>query len=195
MRRHPYRRLERHPHRRRSRGRRAGFGPWAWQGHFFDRGEIPLALLSLLEEGPKHGYQLMTRLEERTDGCYQPSAGTIYPTLQQLQDQGLVHAHEEDGGRRTYELTETGRGRLAEEAPQVARIWARLEEADWGGWGHAQDPDARELIRPSFRLMQEAVRTVGACEDPEVREQVRAVLRRARDEIRSLRRAGRSGAR
>ncbi|MCP5055952.1 MAG: helix-turn-helix transcriptional regulator [bacterium] len=153
---------------------------------------MSLALLSLLEDAPKHGYELMTLLEERTDGCYQPSAGTIYPTLQQLQDQGLAGSREEEGGRRIYELTDAGREHLAGEAEQVNLIWARLEEDDWGGWGHAHDPDAAELIRPSFRLMQEAVRTVGACDDPDVREQVRTVLRNARDEIRDLRRASRA---
>jgi len=152
---------------------------------------VPLALLSLLEDGPKHGYELMTLLEERTDGCYQPSAGTIYPTLQQLQDQGLAGSREEEGGRRTYELTDAGHAHLEAKAEQVEQIWARLEEDDWGGWGHAHDPDAAELIRPSFRLMQEAVRTVGASDDPELREQVRTVLRNARDEIRELRRSAR----
>lgn len=183
-----------HHHRRRRHKLGGQFGPWSWQGRFFDRGEVPLALLSLLEDGPKHGYELMTLLEERTDGCYRPSAGTIYPTLQQLQDQGLVQSREEEGGRRTYELTDAGRAHLADEDERVRRIWGRLEEEDWGGWGHALDPDAAELIRPSFRLMQEAVRTVGGCDDPEIREQVRSVLRRARDEIRELRRASRSGA-
>lgn len=190
MRRHHYRHLGHH-HRRRRRSRSAHFGPWSWQGRFFDRGEVSLALLSLLGDGPKHGYELMTLLEERTDGCYQPSAGTIYPTLQQLQDQGLVQSREEEGGRRTYELTEAGSARLEEEAEQVERIWGRLEQDDWGGWGHAHDPDAAELIRPSFRLMQEAIRTVGSSDDPDIRDQVRAVLRNARDEIRELRRGSR----
>lgn len=187
MRQYHYRYLGRH--HRRSRHRKAQFGPWAWQGRFFGRGEVGLALLSLLEDGPKHGYELMTLLEERTRGCYQASAGTIYPTLQQLQDQGFVSSEEEEGGRRAYQLTDAGRARLEEEAATIEEIWGRLDEDDWGGWGHADHPDAAELIRPCFRLMQEAVRTVGASDDPEVREKVRAILRRAREEIRELRRA------
>ncbi|MAE94141.1 MAG: PadR family transcriptional regulator [Deltaproteobacteria bacterium] len=190
MRRYHYRHIGRHYRRRHRRHRRGRthFGPWAWQGRFFGRGEVGLALLSLLEDGPKHGYELMTLLEERTEGCYQASSGTIYPTLQQLQDQGLVASSEEEGGRRTYQLTDAGRSKLEEEAEAIAEIWGRLDEDDWGGWSHADHPDAAELIRPCFRLMQEAVRAVGASDDPEVREKVRAILRRTREEIRELRR-------
>lgn len=66
------------------------FGPWSLEGKFFERGEVRLALLSLLTDGPRHGYELMTVIEERSRGLHRPSAGTIYPTLQQLQDEELV---------------------------------------------------------------------------------------------------------
>ena len=79
------------------------FGPrGGWRGPrrgFFRSGEVRLALLSLLAESPGHGYQLMKRLEKRSGGLYQASAGTIYPVLQQLEDEGLVRSHEEDGKR------------------------------------------------------------------------------------------------
>ena len=94
-----------HHHRRRHRHRsRRGrhFGPWAWAGRFFEPGEVALALLSLLEAGPKHGYELMKELEQRSHGSYRASAGTIYPKLQQLQDEGLVTSSSEDGGKRVY---------------------------------------------------------------------------------------------
>jgi len=72
-----------------SGGRRhgGGGGPWGW-GRFFGAGEVRLALLSLLENEPKHGYQLMKDLEDRSGGLYRASAGTIYPTLQLLEDEG-----------------------------------------------------------------------------------------------------------
>ena len=81
-------RTHKRPGRGHGRGRR--FGPWAWEAKFFERGEVPLAILSLLADGPKHGYELMKTLEERSGGLYEASAGTIYPTLQQLQDQELI---------------------------------------------------------------------------------------------------------
>src|ERR1700733_12368926 len=82
------------------------------KGRFFGAGEMRLAILSLLSEGPKHGYQLMKELAERSGGVYRASAGSVYPTLQQLEDEGMVVA-EMQSGRRVYRLTEGGRKELA----------------------------------------------------------------------------------
>ena len=98
----------RHWHHRKNRKSHGWhrFGPWSLEGKFFERGEIRLALLSLLNDGPRHGYELMTAIEERSDGHHRPSAGTIYPTLQQLQDDEkrlqelLNQLHEEQGNLR-----------------------------------------------------------------------------------------------
>ena len=67
-----------------------GFAPWAGAARFFGPGEVRLALLSLLSERGRHGYDLMKRLEERSAGTYRASPGTVYPALQQLEDQGLA---------------------------------------------------------------------------------------------------------
>src|SRR5512142_2053095 len=75
---------------------------------FFESGEVRLALLSLLGEGAKHGYQLMKELEERSGGLYRASAGSVYPTLQQLEDEDLIRSEQQDG-KRVYSLTEAGR--------------------------------------------------------------------------------------
>ena len=72
-------------------GGRGGWSRGPRRG-FFRSGEVRLALLSLLEQAPGHGYDLMKRLEERSGGLYQASAGTIYPVLQQLEDEGLVRS-------------------------------------------------------------------------------------------------------
>ena len=181
-----------HRSRRRHRMRRHArhFGPWTWQGRFFESGEVPLALLSLLEEGPKHGYELMKQLEARSHGLYRASAGTVYPTLQQLQDEGLVTSRSAEGGRRDYELTAAGRERLAAEADAVREIWSRAEDDEWGGWGDALDPDAAEVLRPAFRLMRSALRTVSGSRDPECADRVREILREAHQRIRELRDPG-----
>src|SRR5690349_8628883 len=78
------------------------------RGRFFGSGEVRLALLSMLQTGPKHGYELMKELETKSGGIYKASAGAIYPALQQLEDEGMVTS-ETVGGKRTYSLTETGR--------------------------------------------------------------------------------------
>src|SRR6516225_9161139 len=88
-----------------------GFGLFSGYGRFFGPGEVRLALLSLLGDAPMHGYELMKRLEERSGGIYRASAGTIYPTLQQLEDEGLV-ASETLEGKKIYRLTDSGRGEL-----------------------------------------------------------------------------------
>jgi hypothetical protein len=72
------------------------------------RGDVRSAILALLAEAPMHGYQVITELAERSGGEWRPSAGSVYPTLQQLEDEGLVRAQERDG-RRVFELTEAGR--------------------------------------------------------------------------------------
>ena len=72
------------------------------------RGDVRAAVLSLLAERPMHGYQIISEIEQRSGGTWKPSAGSVYPTLQLLADEGLIEA-EEAGGRKTYSLTEAGR--------------------------------------------------------------------------------------
>ena len=107
--------------RRRMRGRmrerngpsRGGQGHGrGWEGHRrggrMRRGEIRTALLVVLAEAPGHGYEVMQRLEEKSGGVWRPSPGSVYPTLQLLEDEGLVRSTERDG-KRFYELTDVGR--------------------------------------------------------------------------------------
>src|SRR3954447_22642998 len=72
------------------------------------RGDVRAALLLLIEGGAQNGYQLIQEIERRTEGVWKPSPGSVYPALQQLEDEGLVHAVEFEG-KRAYELTEDGR--------------------------------------------------------------------------------------
>ena len=81
-----------------------GFGP----GRRAARGDVRAAILVLLAEKPSHGYQIIQELERRSEGAWRASPGSVYPTLQQLEDEGLVRAVEADGGRRVFELTDTG---------------------------------------------------------------------------------------
>jgi DNA-binding PadR family transcriptional regulator len=69
-----------------------GGGPWGFRRRFFEPGEVRIALLSLLKDGPKHGYELMKELEARSGGMYKASAGSVYPNLQLLEDEGLIKA-------------------------------------------------------------------------------------------------------
>jgi DNA-binding PadR family transcriptional regulator len=84
------------------------------------RGNVRYAILAVLQDRPMHGYQVIQELESRTDGRWRPSAGSVYPTLQLLEDEGLVISEEVDG-RRTYSLTDTGR-QAASDLPQQGRF-------------------------------------------------------------------------
>src|SRR5579859_2457082 len=79
------------------------------------RGDVRLALLTLLAEEPRNGYQLMQTIEERSDGRWRPSPGSVYPTLAQLEDEGLVRSTEADGARH-FEITDAGREHLESRA-------------------------------------------------------------------------------
>src|SRR5437763_12360845 len=113
-------------------GHLAAAFPWTGRQRFFEPGEIRLAILSMLSEYPKHGYQLMKEMEHRSGGMYRASAGSTYPTLQQLEADGMVEA-EMQCGRRVYRLTKTGRKEVTRDRIVVKRIWARAEACeDWG---------------------------------------------------------------
>ena len=173
-----------HRHSRR-RGRRRhhrheGWGPWGLRGRFFRTGELRLALLSLIADRPRHGYELMKELEARSGGLYRASAGSIYPTLQQLEDEGLVSSRSE-GGKRVYAASERGREELELEDDVVEEIWRRSEE--WGSWGWSR-PHAPELWRMLKVLHRASQRVLD--EDPERLDEVAAILRDARRRIRAL---------
>jgi len=78
------------------------------------RGEVRTAVLALLAEKPRHGYEIIREIEERSGGSWKPSAGSVYPTLQLLADEGLISA-EESNGRKIYSLTEAGRAVAGDE--------------------------------------------------------------------------------
>jgi len=155
-------------------------------GRFFGPGELRLAVLDLLGEKSSHGYELMTRLEERLGGVYQASAGTIYPTLQQLEDEGLVRVEAADG-KKVHHLTADGKRELARQAATVADLWRRAESL--GEWGVFRDPNAAEIVGPALRLAKAALKTiVKARGDSAVVDEVRAILDHARLSIERLRR-------
>jgi DNA-binding PadR family transcriptional regulator len=87
----------------------------------FSHGRLRLYLLKLLDDGPKHGYELIRLLEDRFHGHYAPSAGTIYPRLTRMEAEGQVR-HTAAGGRKVYEITASGRAELAARSGEVAEL-------------------------------------------------------------------------
>jgi DNA-binding PadR family transcriptional regulator len=154
------------------------------QNRFFEFGEVRLALLSLLQQGPKHGYQLIKEMTERSGGVYRASAGTVYPTLQQLEDEGLIES-DTVGGRRTYRLTPEGNAELEREKETVERIWKRAER--WGDWGESAGPESFTFFRPLGRLVKATFRAAKwAAGDPEREERLTKILEQTRRSLEDL---------
>ena len=129
------------------RGEARGEGKGCGSRRYFGRGGVKYALLELLTMEPMHGYQMMKALEEQSGGLYIASAGSIYPTLQLLEDRGFI-VSEENEGRKVYRITDAGRGFLAE----------KPEGEERGGRGRGpgteepDDPEWAKWRRERFRL-------------------------------------------
>jgi DNA-binding PadR family transcriptional regulator len=97
------------------------------RGRMFDGGELKLVLLKLIDDAPRHGYDLIREIEERTGGAYAPSPGVIYPTLTLLDDMGLIEATTE-ASRKQFAITDAGKAELADKASDVTALMDRLAE-------------------------------------------------------------------
>jgi DNA-binding PadR family transcriptional regulator len=150
----------------------AGFGPVgdrnAWRGRrrrrqqFFESGEVKYVILRLLQEKPRHGYEIMKELEERMGGWYTPSPGTVYPTLQLLEDQGHVRAVETEG-KKVYHITPEGEAFLHEHREFTDDIFDRVRDMVGGfasgGMGELNAAFARlagQAYRNAWRLGPES---------------------------------------
>ena len=94
----------------------------------FDGGELRLVLLKLIEEQPRHGYDLIRDIEERTSGAYAPSPGVIYPTLTMLEDMGLIEEQKAEGAKKLFAITNAGQAHLTEREEEVEALFARLTD-------------------------------------------------------------------
>lgn len=147
------------------RERMAG-APWGSGGRR-RRGDVRQAILRLLSEAPTNGYGLIQTIEQRSGGRWRPSPGSIYPTLAQLEDEGLVRATEQDGGKR-YELTDAG----SETAMQAPEAWSWDSDAE-------DEPDLRGLIK----ALALAAAQVGKVGDERQRARAAELLERTRREL------------
>jgi len=156
-----------------------GFGPrgWGFRGgrgggrrHWFGAGDMKYVILKLLKDKPRHGYEVMKELEERLHGCYSPSPGTVYPTLQWLES------------KKVYQITDSGIKFLEEHRDVVEDIFDRVKDAVdevlGGGMG--------DLNRAMGALMRSAYRTGWRSRDDTVRQKISDILKRAGQEIDAL---------
>lgn len=94
----------------------------------FDSSELRLVLLALISDAPRHGYDLIREIEERTGGAYAPSPGVVYPTLSVLTDQDFIAEQDSEGAKKLYAVTPAGEAHLAENADKVTELMGRLAE-------------------------------------------------------------------
>ena len=181
------------PWQRRQRQRRTR---WKW----FERGDLKFAILGLIEQKPMHGYEVMQALEEQSAGCYRASPGSVYPTLQLLDDQGLVTARDH-GGKKIYSITDAGRAYLDENRDHVNHIFERVSQFSdrlFGG-------NVAELSRKFSHLARTTFQSaLGWIDDERLFKDMRGILDRAvkdmdaawdgaRERWRAERAAGRGG--
>lgn len=124
----------------------------------FGHGSLRLYLLKLLAEEPRHGYELIRLLEDRFVGLYSPSAGTIYPRLARLVEDGLI-TYAEEGGRKTYRLTDAGRDELAGRADDLAQLETDVQ-ASAGKLAAEIRDDVHQTVRDLRRDLKQAAKDV-----------------------------------
>jgi DNA-binding PadR family transcriptional regulator len=158
--------------------RRGGHGG----GRLFEQGDLKLVILRLLDEKPRHGYDIIKELEERSGGRYTPSAGAVYPTLTLLEDLGYAVATPEDGGKKVYTITDAGRAHLAEHRPAVDELFERVGQFGDAVFGDGVRParDAMIALAKEFgSVMMRGRRT------PEQVAAIKEILERATEELRA----------
>jgi DNA-binding PadR family transcriptional regulator len=171
------------PRRRHGRGGYGDFGPFGWppqrpggrfgRGRKARRGDIRTAALLLLAEEPRNGYQIMQEVEQRSEGVWRPSPGSVYPALQQLEDEGLIRS-EESEGRKLFHLTEAGRAEVEKRDANARAPWEEMS-SDFGQ--SAQD------LGQAFRSVAVAFAQVMRTGQEAQMEQARAVLAGARRDL------------
>ena len=180
------------------RGFKGGmFGGDFRMGRKFAAGDLQLVILALLAEQPRHGYELIKILEERSGGFYVPSPGVIYPALTYLEETGLAEV-EAEGAKKLYRITEAGRSRVEENRAMILHTFAKLErigekmahvkrvfETDRHGADEGDDGDFMQDggdIRAARMLLRSALRMRYPWSKPEA-ARIAGILERAATEI------------
>jgi len=155
-----------------------------WRGgRMFEQGDLRYVVLRLLEEKPRHGYEIIKALEERFGGAYAPSPGAVYPTLQLLEDLGYARVVPAEEGKKVYEITDAGRAHLAENQTTVDNIFDRISKLV----GHFLDEPMAE-VHAAFRSVGKATygRATHAPQDEALLKRIAEILSRAAREIDEL---------
>lgn len=164
-------------------GGRPRGGPRRRGGRMFEQGDLKFVILRLLAEKPRHGYEIIKELEERSGGTYSPSPGTVYPTLVMLEDLGFARAKPEESGKKIYEITDEGRAHLEQHGGTVDDIFERMARVVEGFFDAPMGEIHGAFRRVGKAAYGTATRNV---RDPELLGRIREILDRAAREIDGL---------
>ena len=169
----------------RGRGRGGPFGrhrggPFGGRGpRMFDPGALRLVVLGLIAEDPRHCYDIIKALEAKFQGAYSPSPGAIYPMLQMMEEADLV-ASTTNGNKRLYSITEQGRAYLAEQAAELAKINAQIDESSTQTSGASLGDEVKALTFALFSRLRGGSLTAAQA------EKAREILKKARRDLEDL---------
>jgi DNA-binding PadR family transcriptional regulator len=166
----------------------SGFGTPNFRWRIFDRGDLKYIILELLRDRPMHGYEVMRALEETSHGAYKASPGSVYPTLQSLEDDGYVASEERDG-RKVYTITDGGLEFLDTNRDRVEQILHRIGDFAKHFSGAPMTDVTKSFMRLAQASFEQTVRRVG---DENSLDLVREILERAAREIESVGSTGES---
>lgn len=154
-------------------------GGWRGGGRMFGHGDLKLLLLALIEQQPRHGYELIRTIEQMFHGLYAPSPGVIYPTLTLLEELGHAAVQSEEGGRKLYAITDAGRAFLEENREAVEAVTARTEASA----RMAAKMALPQAVRKMMHALKHALMMRGAEWNEAEARRVAAILERAASEI------------
>ena len=160
----------------------SGFGKPNFRWRIFDRGDLKYMILELLRDRPMHGYEVMRALEETSGGAYTPSPGSVYPTLQSLEDEGYVSSEEMDG-RKVYTITGEGREFLDSNKDRVEQILHRIGDFAKHFSGAPMTDVTRSFMRLAHASFEQSIRRVG---DEDSMDRLREILEKAAREIENV---------
>ena len=143
----------------------------------FAKGDLKYVILDLIKDKPIHGYEIIRELEKRFHGFYSPSAGSVYPTLQLLEDLGYVKPLEQDG-KKVYTITEEGRKFLFEREETMDKIKAQMR-GWWGFENHQEVRDIMEQMKDLGMTLHHEIREAG----PEKLGKIKDILAKAVHDI------------
>jgi len=157
----------------------SGFGPWSLfrRTSRARRGDVRAAILALLAEQPRNGYQIIQELEQRTNGAWRPSPGSIYPTLEQLEDEGLVRVEHGTSGK-AYVLTAAGKKYVDAHPDEHHEPW-QVED------GGDADSERMDLMN-AFRQLAVAMGQIAAMNEPALTRKAKKILLAARRDLHRL---------